>query len=93
MGNSSGSYRSSRENSLAAFDKLPPSAREALANAAFDWAPQPIVTSWRRGVTGMKTGKEIAARVAEWDAQQIAKDRSRVWGIKDDGQKIKARKK
>jgi len=70
MGNSRGSYYSKRENSLAAYDKLPPSARQALQNAAFDYAPQPIVTAWRNGRKGFKTGGEIAARVAEWDAKR-----------------------
>lgn len=67
MGNSRGSYYSKRENSLAAYDKLPPTARLALQQAAFDWAPQPILTRWRNGRKGYKTGKDIAARVREWD--------------------------
>ena len=84
MGNSSGGYSTTKERTFAAYDKLPPSARLALQNAAFDWAVQPIVTYWNKGRTGFKTGKEIAARIAEWDAKHIAKDRRRVWGIKDD---------
>lgn len=92
MGNSSGSYYSKRENTMAAFDKLPPTARAALANAAFDWAPQPIVTQWRRGTKGMKTGQEIAAKVAEWDAKAIARNRARVWGIKDEAPQRNSRK-
>jgi hypothetical protein len=81
--NSKGSYRTTPQNMMRAFDKLPPSARSALAEAAFNYAPQPILTNWRRGTPGMKTGEQIAQRVREWDAQQIAKDRKRVWGISD----------
>lgn len=82
-GNSKGSYRSKRENRMAAYDKLPPTARQALANAAFSWAPQPIRTRWNKGVKGYRNGQEIAAQVALWDAEKIAKDRRRVWGIRD----------
>lgn len=80
MGNSTGSYRARRENSMAAYDKLPPTARLALQRAVFAWAPQPILTQWRNGRKGYKTGKDIAAKVAQWDAEQITRDRKRVWG-------------
>jgi hypothetical protein len=83
MGNSKGSYSSTKENSFAAYEKLPPSARKALQEAAFDWAPQPIKTYWTKGRKGFKTGKDIAARVAEWDAKHIARDRKRVWKIEE----------
>jgi hypothetical protein len=83
MGNSRGSYYSTAENKYAAYDKLPPSAKKALQDAAFDWAVQPIKTYWTQGRKGFKTGKDIAARVAEWDKKHIAKDRKRVWKIED----------
>ena len=79
MGNSKGSYRSTRENLMAAYDKLPPSARKALQDAAFNWAPQPIVTHWRRGT--FKTGEVIAAKVVDWDRDHIRKTAKRTWGI------------
>ncbi len=84
MGNSSGSYHSTRENSMAAFDKLPPTIRAALANAAFCYAPQPIRTRFNRGLMGYRNVKEVAATIRRWDAEKIAKDRKRVWGITDD---------
>jgi hypothetical protein len=62
------------------FDQLPPTARNALANAAFDWSSGAFYSRWHRGVSGFKTGADIAARIAEWDREQIAKDRCRVWG-------------
>jgi hypothetical protein len=40
MGNSvSGSYQTTPELVMRAFDKLPKSARKALANAVSDWVP------------------------------------------------------
>jgi hypothetical protein len=59
---------------MAAFDRLPASARVALANAAFCWAVQPVLTHWRRRWPGYKNGKEIAAKIQEWDRAHHAKD-------------------
>jgi hypothetical protein len=70
-GNSRGNYRSTRANRMRAFDKLPPEARAALANAVASWAPQPILTDLRRG--WYKNGAEIAAEIACWDRQELAK--------------------
>lgn len=88
MGNnsnfSSGATFSGAHGDLHYFDQLPPSARQALANAAFDWSSGATFNRWKRGARGYKTGKDVAARVGEWDAQQIAKDRKRVWGITDE---------
>lgn len=70
MSNSTGSGSMSWE----AFDKLPPSARTALANAAFDWAPTSIYRAWNRGAKGFKTGAQIARAVAGWDKDAHAKD-------------------
>jgi hypothetical protein len=61
------------------FDKLPPTARHALAGAVFDWSAGAILNRWKRGAREFKTGADIAARVAEWDQRQIEKDRARVW--------------
>jgi Family of unknown function (DUF6525) len=63
------------------FDKLPPTARTALANAAFNWASGAFYNAWQRGEPGFATGPDIAACVAEADAEQIARDRIRVWKI------------
>lgn len=51
---------------MAAFDKLPPLAREALANAAFDYVPQPILTAFRRGRYG-PNGEKVKRWVKIWD--------------------------
>jgi hypothetical protein len=49
MGNTvGGSYRTTTQNTMQAFDKLSKSAREALTNAVESWAPQPILT-WQTG--------------------------------------------
>ena len=55
------------------FDKLPPTARQALANAKFDWSSASFYNRWNRGQRGFKTGKDIAARVAAADAGVINK--------------------
>jgi hypothetical protein len=82
MGNSKGSYQSTLKNSMAAYDRLPPTARLALQNAVFAWAPQPIRTKHNRGVKGYRTGAEIATTIATWDKAKIKKDQQRVWRIK-----------
>lgn len=81
---SSGASFSGAHDDFYYFDRLPPTARRALANAAFDWSSGSTLNHWKRGDHGYKTGAEVAARVAEWDAKQIAKDRSRVWGLPSD---------
>lgn len=81
MGNSTGNHYSTAQNLMKAFDKLPPDARRALANAAFDWAPQPILRMWRNGAKDYKTGPQIASAVAQWDRTTILKESKRVWGI------------
>ena len=63
------------------FDQLPPTARMALANAAFEWSSGWIHSAWRKGKSGFKTGADVGARIAEADACQIQKDRKRIWGI------------
>lgn len=83
MGNSSGSYQTTPERTFAAFDKLPRNVREALANAAFDWAAQPVLTTWRRSRGTPADSARIAAAIPGWDARHIAKTRKRVWGIDD----------
>lgn len=80
MANSTGSYRSTVVNLMAAYDKLPPTARAALANAAWDWATQPLLTGWRKGRPGFRTGAEIAAKIARADADETGKDALKTYG-------------
>jgi hypothetical protein len=74
MINSQGSYRVTNENQMKAYDNLPPSARRALQDSAFNWACPPLVTHWRKGARGYKTGKDIAATLAQAEAKRHAKD-------------------
>jgi hypothetical protein len=76
-----GSGWQGRHPDLWYYDRLPPTARAALAGAAFDWSSGWLYGQWRRGKPGFQTGPDIAAKVAAADARQIAKDRKRVWGI------------
>ena len=73
-----------RMRDLDYFDQLPPSARAALANAAFNWSSGAVFNRWRRGARGYEIGAQVAAFVAAWDARQIKIDRKRVWGIGSD---------
>jgi len=45
------------------FDQLPPTARQALANANFSWSAGYYLNKWKRGQRGFKSGREIAERV------------------------------
>jgi len=81
MGNSGGSYYSTPENAMRAFDKLPRTVRNALANAIFDWASQPFLTQWRRGTSP----KKLVALIREWDREACAKrERKRQSRSKED---------
>lgn len=73
----SASY-ASRENQMKAYDRLPRSVRSALQNASFDWAAYPI-RRWFEG--GRYTAKELVRLIQKWDADQIKKDRTRVWKL------------
>lgn len=64
-----GTYRTTPELAMAAFDKLPPVARKAFANAVANYAPQPWLTRYRRGE--FKTGDEIAVWVRLYDLPQL----------------------
>jgi hypothetical protein len=68
----------SKQAQMDAYDALPRSVREALANAAFAWAPYPVHTRFQRG---QRSAKELVKDIHRWDRDQIAKDRTRVWGL------------
>lgn len=69
----------SREKQMRAYDALPRSIRNALANAVFSWAPFPIQKRFERGEFSANTW---CALISMWDRQHIRADRKRVWGIK-----------
>lgn len=73
------------------YDKLPPTARKALADAVFDWSSGWIYGLWRRGE--LKTGADVAAFIAETDTTQIVRDRHRVWRIEEIPCASRARKR
>ena len=57
------------------YDRLPPTARTALANAVFDWSSAAAYNRWNRGQRGYKTGADIAKQIKSWDAGAIGKTR------------------
>jgi len=67
-----GSSTSYRHDDMHYFDQLPPTARAALANAAFNWSSGAVLGRWKRGVAGYKTGQDIAKSVKRWDANVIS---------------------
>lgn len=56
------------------FDRLPPTARNALAEAAFNWSSGAVYNRWQRGKPGYKTGKDIAVLIKQWDRATIKKE-------------------
>ncbi|HEY1863087.1 MAG TPA: DUF6525 family protein [Roseiarcus sp.] len=69
--NGRGSYRTTRANVMAAFDKLPPEVRQALANADGNYVPQPLLTNLRRG----SPLSYVLALVEIWDRERKRKGR------------------
>lgn len=67
---SRGSYRTTRENVMRAFDNLPPAARIALANALDNWVAQPFLTMQRRE---SRSGEYIAQWIEVCNARELAK--------------------
>lgn len=57
------------------YDRLPPTARRALADAAFSWSAGFYYNRWNRGRSGFKTGQAIAEHVAWADSSVIKKKR------------------
>lgn len=77
-GNGSGSYRISTKNQLAAFDKLPRSARRAMAEARFDWATPPFATMMRKDYR--MTGNMLADIIRANDEANARRTKKRTWG-------------
>jgi hypothetical protein len=66
----SGSYRTTKEKMMKAFDKLPPTSRAALANADHNWVPQLVLTQWRRG----QPVQYLAILINHWDRLEHERD-------------------
>lgn len=49
------------------YDRLPPSARAALANADYAWSSGWLYNAWSKGKSGFKTGQQCAERVKQAD--------------------------
>jgi hypothetical protein len=59
------------------FDRLPRSARAAVANARFDWA---LMTWLRPFEAGQIRAKDLVERIQHVDREAAAKERLRIWG-------------
>lgn len=76
--NSGGSYRTTLHNKMKAFDKLPPSARRALVRCAFDWAPQPYATYFKRGA--FRTEENLAEYIEMMDDRLVGEKAFKTYG-------------
>jgi Family of unknown function (DUF6525) len=68
--NDPGTYWTTREAVMKAYDKLPPEVRHALQNANYDWAPQPLVSRLRHGLSPMA----LVLSIKRWDRQEHKRD-------------------
>lgn len=68
-----GNYRTTPERDMAAFDKLPPSIRRALAESVEQWAAQPILTWFRKRRPGFRSSEEGTAVIKKWNAAALQK--------------------
>jgi hypothetical protein len=59
------------------YDQLPPSARQALANAAFNWSSGAVLNRWKRG--GYKSVQDVARAIhnADKSVKPIYSERGR----------------
>jgi Family of unknown function (DUF6525) len=71
VSNDRGSYPTTLAAVMRAYDKLPPVVRRALADAIFDWVPQPFLTDLRR--RGYSPEK-IVKLIAELDRKELARE-------------------
>ena len=59
------------------FDRLPRSARAAVAAARFDWALMPWLRPFE---AGQMSAKDLVKRIEHRDRETAAKERLRIWG-------------
>lgn len=64
-GNGSGTYRTTPERSMRAFDQLPPALRDALNDAQFKWADQPFLTTFRARIGSGGNPAQVTADLVE----------------------------
>jgi hypothetical protein len=62
-----GNYRTTKRAMMAAYDKLPPEARGALAQAVENWVPQPLLTEYRR----THDADDLVVMIRLWDMAEL----------------------
>ena len=67
--NSKGSYRTTTDLMMRAFDKLPAEVRQALAAADHNYVAQPLLTRARRGCPP----KRLVKIIRQWDEKRADK--------------------
>lgn len=80
MSNGSGSYRTTPERQMKAYDKMPKRLREVVANTNTDWATAPILTMFIKA--GWVGAVDLCIKkIAEWERSKFsALSMARVWG-------------
>ena len=71
-GRGGGASYASREKQMAAYDSLPRSAREELANGYECWAAYPLAYRWNRGQ--YKDATALVATIKRWNKERAEKD-------------------
>ena len=79
-GNSSLARRRRRTSPMEAFDRLPPSLRGWLREAALPWSPRSALRAWKAALR-THHGDETAAclRLSRIEAAQLRRDGRKVW--------------
>jgi hypothetical protein len=74
---------------MRAYDRLPPVVRRALADAVFDWAPQPLLSLLQRD--GLSP-EEVVEEIAGWDQEELDLERA-LEGARERKREQKGRRK
>lgn len=76
-GNGYGSYKTTRDADLAAYDASPPLLRWIARNAVADWAAKPMLKHWREleafGIPGRDIARAMASDIRASEARDTLK--------------------
>lgn len=80
-GNTSLKRRSRANNSMAAYDRLPPDLRVWVTQATLPWSPHSTLRAWRRALQtcggDVELAKEMLDRI---ERRQVTRDARKSWG-------------
>lgn len=76
----------SNDKQMAAYDSLPRSVREAIANGYQNWATYPIARRWNQG--RYKDAAALVATIDRWNREAAEEDRAKLATYLDRAQAI-----